>query len=54
MKPAPTSPEFERFKNAMRHIISVPKAEIVKHEQEQKKTRQTKRVSSGHVSSGKG
>ena len=51
MKPAPKSPEFEKFKAALRHILTVPKSEIVEREQEQKKTRQTKRVSSGHVSS---
>jgi hypothetical protein len=50
MKPAPKSPEFDRFTSALRHILSVPKSEIVKAEQEGKKARRTKRASSGHAS----
>ena len=49
MKPAPKSPEFERFTSALQHIMSVPKSEIVKREQEQKEARKTKRAS-GHAS----
>lgn len=52
MKPVPKSPEFERFTNALRHIMSVPKSEIVKREQKQKEARRTKRASSGRASSG--
>lgn len=53
MKPAPKSPEFERFTSAMRHIMSVPKSEIVKRDPKQK-ARKIKRASSAHVSREKG
>lgn len=50
MKPTPKSPEFERFTSALRYIMSVPKSEVVKREQEQKEARKTKRASLGHAS----
>jgi hypothetical protein len=48
MKPLPTpnipgKTEFERFDNALRQLLSVPKAEILKREQREKKTLQHKR-----------
>ena len=49
MKRAPKSPEFERFTSAMQHIMSVPKAEIVRQDREQKEAR-IKRASSDRVS----
>lgn len=51
MKPAPKSPEFERFRSALQRIMSVPKSDIVKREQEQKEARRAKkRAASGHAS----
>jgi len=49
MKPIPKSPEFERFTSALRHIMSVPKSEVVKTEQKQKDAPKAKRASSGRA-----
>ncbi len=47
---APTVPagtEFERFRNAVKQIISVPKEEIDKREAEYQKERSLKKVKTG-------
>ncbi len=49
MKPAPKSPEFERFTEALRQIMSVPRTGGSNAPQIQEKAR-TKRASSGCVS----
>jgi len=44
--PAPHVPgnsEFERFDNAVRQILSVPKSEILRREAQEKKTAERKR-----------
>ncbi len=56
MKPPPKSPEFQKFMDATRAILTVPKQEILRREQEAKEERKTKRssASSGRVSRAKG
>lgn len=44
--PAPHVPgntEFERFDNAVRQILSVPKSELLRREAQEKKTAERKR-----------
>ena len=44
--PAPQVPgktEFERFDNAVRQVLSVPKEAVLKQEAREKKTRERKR-----------
>ena len=44
--PAPQVPgktEFERFDNAVRQVLSVPKEELLKREAQEKRTRERKR-----------
>lgn len=44
--PAPLVPgrtEFERFDNAVRQVLSVPKEELLKQESQEKRTRERKR-----------
>ena len=44
--PAPKVPgktEFERFDNAVRQVLSVPKEAVLKQEAREKKTRERKR-----------
>jgi hypothetical protein len=48
MKPPPKTPEFERFTQALRRIIQVPKAEVQRRMEEAKKNRAEK--ASGHAS----
>lgn len=36
MKTPPTGPEFERFTEAMRKIVSVPKAEVMRRIEEER------------------
>jgi hypothetical protein len=46
--PAPHVPgktEFERFDNAVRQVLSVPKEELLKQEAREKKTREYKKRS---------
>lgn len=53
MKPVPRTPEFTRFVDAMKHIVSVPKTEILRREQEAKEERKLKRASAlGHAADG--
>jgi hypothetical protein len=55
MKPTPKTPTFARFTDAVRQIVSVPKTEILRLEQQAKEERKAKRSSaSGHASGGKG
>ncbi|MGA8736215.1 MAG: hypothetical protein WB558_20020 [Terriglobales bacterium] len=49
MKPPPKTPEFERFTQALRHIVQVPKAEVQRRMEAAKKRRIAKRAS-GHAS----
>jgi hypothetical protein len=45
--PAPQVPgktEFERFDNAVRQVLSVPKEELLKRERQEKRTRERKRA----------
>jgi hypothetical protein len=45
--PAPHVPgktEFERFDNAVRQVLSVPKEELLKREAQEKRTRERKRA----------
>jgi hypothetical protein len=55
MKPTPNTPEWERFTNAVRQIVTVPKTEILKGEQQAKEQRKAKRASasSGRASRAK-
>jgi hypothetical protein len=45
MKPVPKTPEFTRFVEAMKQIVSVPKTEILRREQQAKEERKLRRVS---------
>ena len=45
--PAPKVPgktEFERFDNAVRQVLSVPKEAVLKQEAQEKRTRERKRA----------
>jgi hypothetical protein len=47
--PAPYIPgktEFERFDNAVRQVLSVPKEALLKQEAREKKTRERKKLNS--------
>jgi hypothetical protein len=44
--PAPHVPgktEFQRFDNAMRHVLTISKEELLRREAEEKRTRQPKK-----------
>jgi hypothetical protein len=54
MKPTPKTPEFQNFQNALRHLVTVPKAEILEREKRAKEERKAKRSSASvRASSGK-
>jgi len=45
MKPTPKTPGFQRFTDAMRAIMSVPKSKILEAEKREKEERKAKRSS---------
>jgi|HubBroStandDraft_3_1064219.scaffolds.fasta_scaffold678196_2 hypothetical protein len=45
MKPAPKTPEWDRFTNAVRQIVSVPKSAVVEMQESAKEQRKAKRAS---------
>ena len=49
MKRPPDNPEFRRFTDAMRTIMSVSKTELKKREEAEKKEKQAKRPASPSV-----
>jgi hypothetical protein len=53
MKPPPDNPEFRKFTNAMRTIMSVSKTELKKREAEEKREKQPNAASPGSASSSK-
>jgi hypothetical protein len=55
MKPPPKNPEFERFTEALRQIVQVPKKEVLARMSAAKRARQRQRKqASDHVSRDKG
>lgn len=50
MKPTPKTPTFARFEDAVRHMLTVPKTEILRREAEAKEARRAAR----HGASGPG
>jgi hypothetical protein len=55
MKTTPKTPEFQRFTNAMRAVLTVSKQEILEREKQAQKERKAKRPSvSGRASHAKG
>jgi hypothetical protein len=52
MKPVPKTPEFTRFVEAMKQIVSVPKAEILRREQQAKEERKLRRASASGRAAG--
>jgi len=43
MKPTPKTPTFARFEDAVRHMLTVPKTEILRREAEAKEARREAR-----------
>ena len=50
MKKPPDSPEFERFTEAMRQVLTVSKAELQRRMEEE---REKKRIRAGHKKAGR-
>lgn len=54
MKPTPKTETFERFTEALRQIVQVPKSEVDARIKAKKQTRKAKRVASRHASGREG
>ncbi len=46
MKPKPTSPEYKAFENLLGQVLTVPKAEIVRRIEEDKREKRTPKSAS--------